>query len=147
MWMNEPSDCANILNVGGWRTSTSPEVQIHKEAYAHAQPVYYYTPPRNHFEKGYLPLLALLWDCNTKSESAKERASSPPWSVQMDPPSSCPKLERNVSINSNGGSLVFVRKTHTSQEASSIIKRYDEEPSYDRTTLSSILLDLEKLEV
>ncbi len=50
--------------------------------------------------------------CFLRSISAKsnERASSPPWSVQIDPPSSWPQQSRNVSIMSSGGSLILVRK-------------------------------------
>jgi hypothetical protein len=48
---------------------------------------------------------------------------------------------------SNGGSFVFVRNTHTKREASSIISRYDENPSYESTTLSFFLLGFEKLDV
>jgi hypothetical protein len=48
---------------------------------------------------------------------------------------------------SNGGSFVLVRKTHTKREASSTIRRYDEKPLYDRTTLSSFLVGFVKLDV
>jgi len=65
----------------------------------------------------------------------------------MDPPWTCPNLVRNVSIKSKGGSFVFVRKTHIKREASSTMSKYEEKPSYERTTLSSFLLGFEYCEV
>ncbi len=66
------------------------------------------------------PVGLIMYLCFLRSISVKanKQVSSPPWSVQIEPPRLWPQRSRNVSTMSSGGSLVLVRNTHVYCELS-----------------------------